>query len=56
MEAKDIDKLAEYYRLASHATHLRDIVEQYPHRTIENVIDNLEARMKELEKLYDFNH
>ena len=37
----------EYLRLAVHIAMLEDIAEEYPGKTIENIITQLEARMKE---------
>ena len=34
------------YKLRTWATILRDIIREYPGRTIENVLDNIEARIK----------
>ena len=38
----------EYLRLAVHIAMLKDIAEEYPGKTIENVITQIEARLKEL--------
>ena len=40
----------EYLRLSVHIAMLEDIAEEYPGKTIENVIAQLEARRKELNK------
>ena len=40
----------EYLRLAVHIAMLEDIAEEYPGKTIENIIAQLEARRKELNK------
>ena len=39
----------EYLRLSVHIAMLEDIAEEYPGKTIENVIAQLEARKKEIE-------
>ena len=39
----------EYLRLSVHIAMLEDIAEEYPGKTIENVIAQLEARKKEVE-------
>lgn len=41
---------AEYIRLKAQVAVLKEVVETYPHRTIENIIQNIEARIKEVEK------
>ena len=38
----------EYLRLSVHIAMLEDIAEEYPGKTIENVIAQLEARRKEV--------
>ena len=38
----------EYLRLSVHIAMLEDIAEEYPGKTIENIIAQLEARKKEL--------
>ena len=38
----------EYLRLSVHIAMLEDIAEEYPGKTIENVIAQMEARKKEL--------
>ena len=38
----------EYLRLSVHIAMLEDIAEEYPGKTIENVITQLEARKKEI--------
>lgn len=43
-------KTAEDIRLKAQVAVLREIAETYPHRTIDNIIQNLEARIKEVEK------
>ena len=40
----------EYIRLLAHVAMLEDIAEEYPGKTIENIIAQLEARRKELNK------
>ena len=40
----------EYLRLSVHIAMLEDIAEEYPGKTIENIITQLEARRKELNK------
>ena len=37
----------EIYKLRTWATILQDIIKEYPGRTIENVLGNIEARIKE---------
>ena len=39
----------DYLRLSVHIAMLEDIAEEYPGKTIENVIAQLEARRKEIE-------
>ena len=38
----------EYLRLSAHIAMLEDIAEEYPGKTIENIIAQLEARRKEV--------
>ena len=38
----------EYLRLAVHIAMLEDIAEEYPGKTIENIIAQLEARRREI--------
>ena len=38
----------EYLRLSVHIAMLEDIAEEYPGKTIENIIAQLEARRKEV--------
>ena len=38
----------EYLRLSVHIAMLEDIAEEYPGKTIENIIAQMEARKKEL--------
>ena len=40
----------DYLRLSVHIAMLEDIAEEYPGKTIENIIVQLEARKKEVEK------
>ena len=40
----------EYLRLSVHIAMMEDIAEEYPGKTIENIIAQLEARKKEVEK------
>ena len=40
----------DYLRLSVHIAMLEDIDEEYPGKTIENVIAQMEARKKEVEK------
>ena len=40
----------EYLRLSVHIAMLEDIAEEYPDKTIENIIAQLEARRNELNK------
>ena len=42
--------VSEYARLVAKITILKEVVEEYPSKTIENVIAQLEARRKELNK------
>ena len=39
-----------YLRLSVHIAMLEDIAEEYPGKTIENIIAQMEARRKELNK------
>ena len=39
----------EYLRLSVHIAMLEDIAEEYPGKTIENIIAQLEARRKEID-------
>ena len=41
---------SEYARLVERIALLKDIAEEYPGKTIENIIQQLEARRKEEEK------
>ena len=41
---------SEYARLVERIALLKDIAEEYPGKTIENIIQQLEARRKEVEK------
>ena len=38
----------EYLRLAVHIAMLKDIADEYPGKTIENIIAQLEARRREI--------
>ena len=40
--------VAEYIRLVAKIAVLKEVAEEYPGKTIENVIVQLEARLKEL--------
>ena len=40
----------DYLRLSVHIAMLEDIAKEYPGKTIENVIAQMEARKKEVEK------
>ena len=40
----------EYLRLSVHIAMLKDIAKEYPGKTIENIVAQLEARRKELNK------
>ena len=40
----------DYLRLSVHIAMLEDIAEDYPGKTIENIIAQLEARKREVEK------
>ena len=42
----------EYLRLSVHIAMLEDIAEEYPGKTIENDITQLEARKKEVENAH----
>ena len=42
--------VAEYIRLVAQIAILKEIAEEYPGKTIENIISQLEARRKELNK------
>ena len=42
----------EYLRLSVHIAMLEDIAEEYPGKTIENIITQLEARKKEVENAH----
>ena len=42
--------VAEYIRLVAQIAILKEIAEEYPGKTIENVIAQMEARRKELNK------
>ena len=42
----------EYLRLSVHIAMLEDIAEEYPGKTIENIIAQLEARKKEVENAH----
>ena len=39
----------DYLRLAVHIAMLEDIAEEYPGKTIDNIIAQMEARKKEIE-------
>ena len=41
---------SEYARLEAQIAVLKEVVEEYPGKTIENVIAQMEARKKEVEK------
>ena len=41
--------VAEYIRLVAQIAILKEIAEEYPGKTIENIIAQLEARKKEVE-------
>ena len=43
-------KVAEYIRLVAQIAIIKEIAEEYPDKTIENIIAQLEARRKELNK------
>ena len=47
MEAK-AKTMSEYARLLANLNALRDIAKEYPGKTIENIITQLEARKKEI--------
>ena len=40
--------VSEYTRLEAHIAVLKDIAEEYPGKTIENIIVQMEARRKEI--------
>ena len=40
----------DYLRLSVHIAMLEDVAEEYPGKTIENIIVQMEARKKEVEK------
>ena len=40
----------ERTRLRAQLSVLKDIVQTYPHRTIENIIQNIESRIKAIEE------
>lgn len=42
--------VGDYIRLEAQVAVLREIVEEYPGKTIENVIVQMEARLKEVSK------
>ena len=42
--------VAEYIRLVAQIAILKEIAEEYPGKTIENIITQLEARRKEINK------
>ena len=42
----------EYLRLSVHIAMLEDITAEYPGKTIENIITQLEARKKEVENAH----
>ena len=43
---------SEYTRLEAQKAVLREVAEEYPGKTIENIITQLEARMKEAENAH----
>ena len=43
--------VAEYIRLVAQIAILKEITEEYPGKTIENIIAQLEARRKEINKI-----
>ena len=43
--------VSEYTRLEAHIAVLKEIAEEYPGKTIENIITQLEARRKEINKI-----
>ena len=49
MEAK-AKTMSEYARLLANLNALREVAKEYPGKTLENVIAQLEARRKELNK------
>ena len=42
----------DYLRLSVHIAMLEDIAEEYPGKTIENIIAQMEARRKEVENAH----
>ena len=42
--------LSEYARLVAKIATLKEVAEEYPGRTIENIIAQIEARKREVEK------
>ena len=40
--------VSEYTRLEAHIAVLKEVAEEYPGKTIENIIAQIEARLKEL--------
>ena len=43
--------VAEYIRLVAQIAILKEIAEEYPGKTIENIIAQMEARRKEINKI-----
>lgn len=44
--------VSEYARLVAKIAMLKEVAEEYPGKTIENIIAQLEARMKEAENAH----
>ena len=42
----------EYLRLSVHIAMMEDIAEEYPSKTIENIIAQMKARRREVENAY----
>lgn len=44
--------ISEYIRLAANISILKDVAKEYPGKTIDNIIVQLEARIKEVENAH----
>ena len=44
--------ISEHIRLAANISILKDVAKEYPGKTIDNIIIQLEARIKEVEHAY----
>ena len=51
MEAK-AKTMSEYARLLANLNALREVAEEYPGKTVENIIAQMEARWKEFENAH----